>query len=63
MKRNSIKVVSFLLVIMLMVNFLMPTTVYDASGETIYDPQICDRDYGSTNYSIFVGYYAVSSSN
>lgn len=36
---------------------------YDASGEIIYDPQICDRDYGSTNYSIFVGYYAVSSSN
>ncbi len=34
---------------------------YDASGEIIYDPQVCDRDYGTIDYSIFVGYYAVSS--
>ena len=34
---------------------------YDASGNTIYDPQICDRDYSLVNYSVFVGYYAVSS--
>ncbi|MBR2906600.1 MAG: DNRLRE domain-containing protein [Clostridia bacterium] len=35
-------------------------TNLDNSNEVIYDPQICNRDYGSTNYSIFVGYYAIS---
>ncbi len=34
----------------------------DASEtEKIYDPSICAKNYGSgINYSIFVGYYAVS---
>ena len=35
----------------------------DALGETIYDPQLCNRDYTSSsgiNYEIFVGYFAVS---
>ncbi len=42
---------------------LGPTLVmdFDAALNTIYDPQICNRNYGSTNYSEFVGYYAVSS--
>ena len=37
-------------------------TNLDASGNIIYDPQICDRNYEDEgiNYSIFVGYYAVS---
>lgn len=36
-------------------------TNLDASENIIYDPQICDRNYGDgLNYSIFVGYYAVS---
>ncbi len=40
-----------------------PTLVidFDAALNKIYDPQICNRNYGSTNYSEFVGYYAVSS--
>lgn len=33
---------------------------YDATGNTIYDPQVCDRNYGGLNYSVFVGYFAVS---
>ena len=35
----------------------------DALGETIYDPQLCNRDYTSSsgiNYEIFLGYFAVS---
>ena len=33
----------------------------DESRNIIYDPQICNRNDGTTNYSEFVGYYAVSS--
>lgn len=40
-------------------------TNLDASGELIYDPQVCDRDYtydssSKYNYEVFVGYFAVS---
>lgn len=31
----------------------------DASGLLISNPKLCDRDYGSVNYSTFVGYYIV----
>lgn len=33
-------------------------TNQDASGNIIYDPQVCDLDDGYHNYT-FVGYYAV----
>lgn len=33
--------------------------VVDNSGNNIYDPQICNRDYGQYNYSYFVGYYKI----
>ena len=33
----------------------------DASGNTIYNPQTCNRNYGSgLNYSTFVGFYIIS---
>ena len=37
----------------------------DESGQVIYDPQMCDRSYddANINYSVFVGYYAVSGYN
>ena len=38
---------------------LGPVTNLDASGNLIYDPQICDRSYNNIDYSIFVGYYYV----
>ena len=31
----------------------------DASGYVVRDPQMCDRNYGSINYSTFAGYYIV----
>lgn len=34
-------------------------TCVDASGKTIYNPQGCNRNYGSINYSTFAGYYIV----
>ena len=34
-------------------------TRVDASGNTIYNPQGCNRNYGSINYSTFAGYYIV----
>ena len=42
-----------------------PVTNLDASGEIIYDPQICNRDNDDDgtgySYDVFVGYYAVYS--
>ena len=29
----------------------------DSSGKYIYDPEECDRDYGSLSYPTFCGYY------
>ncbi len=40
-----------------------PIQKVDASGEIIYDPQHCNRDYtaiNGINYEVFVGYFAVS---
>ena len=31
----------------------------DASGYIVSNPKICDRNYGSLNYSTFVGFYIV----
>lgn len=31
----------------------------DASGNYIYDPEECDRDYGSLSYPTFCGYYII----
>lgn len=31
----------------------------DASGKKIVDPRICDRNYGSLNYSKWAGYYII----
>ena len=35
-------------------------TNLDASDDVIYDPQFCDRTYGGYDYTVFVGYFAVS---
>lgn len=35
-------------------------TNLDASGYRITDPQTCDRDYGSLDYSTFCGYYIIT---
>ena len=32
----------------------------DASGDIIYDPKYANRNYGSINYSVFMGYYKVT---
>lgn len=40
-----------------------PVSRLDASDNLIYDPQICDRNYESSkseNYSLFIGYFAVT---
>ena len=31
----------------------------DASGKYIYDPDVCDRDYGNLSYPTFCGYYII----
>ena len=33
----------------------------DAVGDVIYDPESCDREYSNVDYSVFVGFFAVSS--
>ena len=38
-------------------------TNLDASGELIFDPEICDRNYETSsgiNYNEFIGYFAVT---
>lgn len=35
-------------------------TAFDTNDKIIFDPQDCGRDDGYYNYSIFVGYYAIS---
>ena len=35
----------------------------DASGNVIHDPQYANRNYGTINYSIFIGYYKVTPLN
>lgn len=41
-----------------------PSQLDDASGHSIYDPAICNRNYGlGLNYSVFCGYYQVNISN
>ena len=32
----------------------------DASGNVIYCPETCNRNYGGVNYSVFCGYYMIS---
>ena len=36
-------------------------TNYDASGNVIYDPETCDKDYGGYNYDDFIVFFSVSS--
>ena len=33
--------------------------VVDSSGNTIYNPQTCNRNYGEINYSYFAGFYKI----
>lgn len=40
-----------------------PITKRDASDQLIIDPWLADRDHGSTDYDIFVGYFAITPLN
>lgn len=40
-----------------------PAQIYDASGDLIYDPDICNRNYEYGNYNVFCGFYQVNICN